>query len=241
MQEYNIFYDGSGSEEYYMNLIADAMEPYLTASGITFTRNSPDMTVNEVVRQSNLGDYDLHLALHSNAAPESLAGQLSGTDVYYYAYSDQSKRAAVIFADNMKDIYPNPTKVQIRSNTTFAELRRTRAPAILIEIAYHDNPTDAEWIKNSINLIARTLVIAVTEFLGIPFAEPTPILTGVVQTQGGRLNIRQLPSTNSNVIGQIPNGSSVLVLGKTGNWYIVTYEGIEGYASADYIFVDYNQ
>ena len=38
-QEYNLYYDGSGSEEYYMNLIADYMEPYLTASGITFTRN----------------------------------------------------------------------------------------------------------------------------------------------------------------------------------------------------------
>ena len=31
-QEYNEYYDGSGSEEYYMNLIADYMEPYLTAS-----------------------------------------------------------------------------------------------------------------------------------------------------------------------------------------------------------------
>ena len=38
-QEYNKYYDNSGSEEYYMNLIADAMEPYLLASGISFTRN----------------------------------------------------------------------------------------------------------------------------------------------------------------------------------------------------------
>ena len=40
-QEYNEYYDGSGSEEYYMNLIADYMEPYLTASGIQYTRNDP--------------------------------------------------------------------------------------------------------------------------------------------------------------------------------------------------------
>lgn len=39
-QEYNIFYDGEGSEEYYMNLIADAMEPYLVSSGIEFVRNT---------------------------------------------------------------------------------------------------------------------------------------------------------------------------------------------------------
>ena len=42
-QDYNLYYDGSGSEEYYMNLIADYMEPYLTASGITFGRNDPDV------------------------------------------------------------------------------------------------------------------------------------------------------------------------------------------------------
>ena len=241
VQEYNVYYDGSGSEEYYMNLIADAMEPYLTASGITFTRNSPDMTVNQVVAQSNMGNYGLHLALHSNASPESLSGRLTGSDVYYYTFSDVSKRAAIIFSNALKDIYPDPNKVQIRPNSTFAELRRTRSPAILVELAYHDNPSDAEWIKNNIGQIARTLVIATTEFLGIPFVEPEPIRTGVVRTQGGRLNVRQLPSMSGTVIGQIPNGSSVLVLGKTGNWYIVSYNSLEGYSFADYIYVDYNQ
>ena len=40
LQEYNPYVDG-GNEEYYMNLIADAMEPYLNSSGIQFTRNEP--------------------------------------------------------------------------------------------------------------------------------------------------------------------------------------------------------
>ena len=44
-QEYNPFVTGTGSEEYYTNLIADAMVPYLRASGISFTRNNPGGTV----------------------------------------------------------------------------------------------------------------------------------------------------------------------------------------------------
>ena len=36
-QEYNLFVNG-GTEEYYANLITDAMIPYLRASGITFSR-----------------------------------------------------------------------------------------------------------------------------------------------------------------------------------------------------------
>lgn len=46
LQEYNPYIDG-GNEEYYMNLIADAMEPYLRASGIDFRRNDPDMTLSQ--------------------------------------------------------------------------------------------------------------------------------------------------------------------------------------------------
>ena len=42
-QEYNEYITG-GNEEYYTNLIADAMEPYLRASGSTFTRNDPALT-----------------------------------------------------------------------------------------------------------------------------------------------------------------------------------------------------
>lgn len=235
-QEYNKYYENSGSEEYYMNLIADAMEPYLLASGISFTRNSPDMTVNEVVRQSNEGNYGLHLAIHSNAGPESLAGLLSGSDVYYYAPSKQSLRAATIFADGLREIYYDPSAVREMPNTTFAELRYTDAPAVLVELAYHDNPEDAEWIKNNIRLIARNLSQSAAEFLGVEFVDPQ-VRTGVVHTQGGRLNIRNEPSLNGDIIGQIPNGATVEVLARSGEWYSVSYQGITGYSFASYITV----
>ena len=52
LQEYNPYVDG-GNEEYYMNLVADAIEPYLLASGIEFDRNSPEMTLSQAIRDSN--------------------------------------------------------------------------------------------------------------------------------------------------------------------------------------------
>lgn len=172
VQEYNQYVTGTGSEEYYMNLIADAMVPYLRASGITFTRNNPYDTLSQVIAQSNAGNYDFHLALHSNAAPENLSGAIQGPDVYYYATSVQGQRAADIFANNLKAIYPNPNLVATIPNTTLAELRRVKAPANLIELAYHDNYEDAQWIINNIDSIARNLVLSLTEYFGIPFVEP---------------------------------------------------------------------
>lgn len=171
VQEFNPFVNGLGSEEYYMNLIADAMEPYLYASGITFVRNNPNDTLAQAIALSNAGNYDFHLALHSNAAPTNLSGQLRGPDIYYYTSSTAGKRAAEIFEDNLKVIYPDPDLVNTIGTTTLAELRLTRAPANLIELAYHDNVADASWIINNIDLIARTLVLSLTEYFGIPFVE----------------------------------------------------------------------
>lgn len=171
VQEFNPYTNGLGSEEYYMNLVADAMEPYLIASGIDFTRNNPNDTLAQVIALSNAGNYDFHLALHSNAAPESLSGRIQGSDIYYYATSSEAMRAADIFRDNIKVIYPEPDRVKTVANTTLAELRLTKAPANLIELAYHDNLYDALWIINNINLIARTLVLSLTEYFNIPFVE----------------------------------------------------------------------
>ena len=76
-QEYNPYITGAGSEEYFMNLLADAMEPYLLANTIRFTRNTPDMTAASSIRQANSGSYDFYLALHSNASADGSRAVLS--------------------------------------------------------------------------------------------------------------------------------------------------------------------
>ncbi len=237
-QEYNMYYDGSGSEEYYMNRIADAMEPYLRASGIDFRRNNPGATVRQAIAESNAGNYDLHLALHSNAAPDSLSGRLMGSDFYYYTRSRRGKDAATILADNFMSIYPNPSSVKIMPTTALAEIVRTTAPAVLAELAYHDNELDAEWIKDNIDEIAKNLVQGVAEFLGVLFVAPGSndgMRVGIVMTSGGRLNVREKPSLDSAVLTQIPNGEKVDVYCTTGNWFVVEHDGILGFAASKYI------
>lgn len=170
-QEYNTYVTGN-SEEYYANLIVDAMIPYLRASGIDFVRNDPGGTVADSIANSNAGNYDFHLAVHSNAAPPNLAGMLRGPDVYYYATSTRGRSAAEIIANNLRQIYPLPDLVSVVPTTTLAELRRTKAPAVLVEVAYHDNWEDANWIINNIEAIGRNLALSVADILGVPFVEP---------------------------------------------------------------------
>lgn len=168
-QEFNPYVIG-GSEEYYMNLIADAMEPYLYATGIDFTRNTPDMTAASSIAASNMGNYDLHLALHSNATADGSGRR--GSEVYYFPTSVNGKRAAEIIANNLQIIYPIPGGVKTIPTTTLGEVRRTRAPSVLIEFAYHDNYEDAQWIANNINAIAQNVVMSLADYFGIPFRTP---------------------------------------------------------------------
>ena len=238
LQPYNEYVNG-GNEQEYMNKIADAMVPYLRANGIRYTRNRPgETTLGDAIRESNAGNYDLHLALHSNAAPPSLAGKLRGADVYYYANSPRGKRAAEIIAENYKKIYPDPEKVRAMPTTTLVEVTKTNAPAVLIETAYHDNVEDEAWLKSHIDEIAENLVESLTQYFGIPFiSNPQPPQKAEVRTEGGNLNIRLRPNTGAQVIAQAPNGARLMVLGEWQGWYVVDYAGNIGYASSDYITI----
>lgn len=231
-QEANLYVTG-GSEEYYMNLLADRMEPYLRSSGIGFVRNTPDMTAVTSIRASNAGNYDLHLALHSNAAPEGKYGTVRGSDVYYYPGSVRGKRAAEEIAEGLRAIYPGT--VRTLTTTALGEVRQPKAPSVFIELAYHDNEEDANWITENLDAIAANIVESLTRYFGIPFITPVPIQAGVVVTDGGRLNLRKRPSTEAEVLLRIPNGASVVVFGNWQGWDVVQYGGVIGYADSQYI------
>lgn len=233
-QEFNP-YTGGGNEEEYMNLIADAMEPFLRASGIQFTRNSPDMNAAQSIIQSNAGNYDLHLALHSNAAPDELSGQLQGPIVFYYPGDIEGEQASTIIANNLDVIYPFSTPARADPSTTIGEVSQTRAPSAFIEFAYHDNPLDAAWIRNNVEAIAGNVVLSLTDFFDIPFIQPGPVRTGRVTTDGAYLNIRNRPTTESYSKGGIPDGATVTVYGGANGWYVIEYNGTVGYVDARYI------
>lgn len=236
-QEANPYVTGAGSEEYFMNLLADAMVPYLDSSAIVYRRNTPDMTALSSVREANRGSYDFYLALHSNATGSGEPRPTRGIIAFYYPGSVEGERAAEIFAKNLRSIYPLPDLVTTRATTSLVEVSRPRFPSVLLEIGYHDNYADAEWIENNIDTIAQNLVLSLTEYFGIPFIYPIGPVMGRVRTQSGALLLRSYPSTDASIVTRIPNGAYVTVYGQWQGWYVTHYEGFVGYASAAYIAI----
>lgn len=247
-QEFNTYTTG-GSEEYYANLIVDAMIPFLELSGINYERNDRNDNVTQIIDESNELMPDLHLAIHSNAAPEQLAGFLRGPQVLYYPRSTSGKKGAEIFASNLRAIYPNPSRVRVIPTTELSELQRTNAPSVYVELGYHDNQFDAEWITQNVDLIARNLALSVAEFFNLPLitdrseqneGSEFPRLA-VVNLSSGRLNIRREPNASSEVVGRAGNGAFLEAIGRSqdGNWYKVRLDnGVEGFAKGEFLLFD---
>lgn len=233
-QEWNQ-YATEGNEELYMNLLADRMEPYLRSCGISFVRNDPVRNVTGAIADSNAGSYDVHLALHSNAAPENLAGRLRGIDIYFAPKSSYSETLANIIANNLKSIYPLPDKVRAVPTYSLGEVLRTKAVAVLCELGYHDNYADEAWLKNNLEAIAKNITNSLCDYFGIPFVNAGAVRWGTVTTDGSNLNIRSYPSLAGKIIGSMPDGATVMINGEINGWYVVSYNGISGYSSSDYI------
>jgi N-acetylmuramoyl-L-alanine amidase len=152
LQPFNPYING-GNEAQYMGYVADALEPYLQKNNIQYTRSRMPNTLSNAINTSNQGSYDLHLALHSNASPESQAGRFRGIQGYYYPTSTKGRKAAEDLTNALKPIYPDPDLVYTVPSTTIVELKRTKAPAVLMEIGYHDNLQDADWIKQTFRIL----------------------------------------------------------------------------------------
>jgi len=235
-QESNLYVTDSGSEENNMNLLADALEPYLYSNAIQFVRNTPQMTAASSIAQANaMGGFDFYLALHSNAAGAGREGQVRGVIVFYYPGSREGARAAELFAANLREVYPLPNLVTTSATTTLGEVRRTRFPSNLLELGYHDNAADARWVENNTESIAAAIARALTEYFYIPFIYPQEPEQGVVETSGTPLRLRDYPGSSGRVLAMMPTGSAVTVYGEWQGWNSLRYNGILGYAAEAYI------
>lgn len=163
-QENNIGIGDYGTEEYQMNIIADHLIPMLERCGFSVRRNKPEMSLRQVVVDSNAWCPDAHVAIHSNAG----GGQ--GTEVWYYTGSVKGQKLAECLYNEVASLSPGKDR-GIKNKTNFYELSQTIAPAIIIEVGFHDYMNDALWIKDAPKQIARAIAKGICNYFEVRFKE----------------------------------------------------------------------
>lgn len=173
-KQFTNYYENGGNEGQYMNLVAKEMIPYLKASGVGYILADPNVDLYHRAEQSDAAGCDLYLSIHSNAANKLRRGTIA----FYKKGSSAGKRFADILTSNFRQISPTPNEIVTQydpwepNEPGFIETREPKAPAVLIEVAYHDNAADAAWIRGNVKTIAANLAMSVTETLGVPFCRP---------------------------------------------------------------------
>jgi len=71
----------------------------------------------------------------------------------------------------------------------------------------------------------------------ITAVSPDDTAFATVNAGNSSLRVRQGPGTNYGILGNIYNGNSFAITGKTNGWYQISYNGRTGYVSADYVLV----
>lgn len=173
VQDWNVGIGRYGTEEENMQVIGAKVEELLKYNGFQVKRNKPTMTLEQTVKDSNAFKPDAHVAIHSNA------GGGRGCEAYAWfepdgkgGYKDTpGRRLAQAIYDEVARITPTSDRGVKKGNHLY-EIKSTVAPAALIEVAFHDHPEDAAWIKANYDAIAEAITKGICKYFGVTFKKP---------------------------------------------------------------------
>lgn len=146
---------------------------------VTLTRwNEHDVSLADRAKISNaIKDLDLFVSLHSNAAGSGAKWMTArGLLVYAYVTDSRSTRVAQYILDRQAE-----AGVKVRNNgkpndgSNLYVVRKTTAPAVLVEHLFHDNMDDTSLLKDAAyrQRMAEADAKGILDYLGIAWqAEP---------------------------------------------------------------------
>ena len=139
------------------------------------TGKANDSDLRSRAEISNKAGADLFVSLHTNAAGSSGWGEARGLEIYTAGAPMSAKRnaAAVALINRF-----HAAGVLLRSDApkyeSFAVLKLTTAPAVLIEYGFHDNKADLALLQTDTyrELLAKATAQGVCDALGVDWVEP---------------------------------------------------------------------
>ena len=174
-QKANIGVNDYGSEMEQMYLLAYEITPHLDRAGVSFIVPERNMDLTGRCKESNeVGAY-FHIALHSNAGGKGLA---RGPVALYYSEKGKlmgGKLVAALLALGQESNRSN----HLVEQKSLYELKRTKAPAVLLEVDFHDSPDGVEFITSHRKDIAEAIACVIIREDGKEFVSSSKTETAV--------------------------------------------------------------
>lgn len=173
-RHFNRGYGTYGTEEERMNLIADVVELELVRNGLTTARNNPAYDLPTVVSDANAQNSDVYVAIRS----VNCDAGVRGSRIFYYRPGSNSQRLAEDIYARLSRVTPTEdrgveTGQNVYGGLGFYELRRTRMPAVIVEVGCHNNPLDADFIVRNVYEIGVAIAQGILDYFGLPYTTPS--------------------------------------------------------------------
>ena len=162
-QTENRYAYGNTNEAAQCRKIATALVEALTRCGFEAKTNTGG-TMYTRTAESNAWEDDLHVPIHTNAAN----GKAQGTRLFAYNTSGEGYKACKAIMATLAPITPG-TSDSITAQPGLYEIKNAVAPTAYIEVAFHDNPTEAKWIVEHTEEIAEAICEGICNHYGVKY------------------------------------------------------------------------
>jgi N-acetylmuramoyl-L-alanine amidase len=132
----------------------------LLEKGIESKTRVPSHNLTTNMNEAKAFGADLYIPLHTNAAGSDARGTRFG----YNSSRTDSKEACQIFVNRWKQFYPLPEKVKLATYNSFGEAKRPHCPSVYVELIFHSNIDDANFLHNNMEQCADVLVQCILDY-----------------------------------------------------------------------------
>ena len=161
-QEENLYAAGGTNEAEQCRKIALELVRELKRCGFDAKADvTPGRTMYDRVAQSNVWKADAHIPIHSNA----FDGKVTGFRGFGYDTQGEGYRLAGAIMQTLAPVMPG-TSDGLSAQPQLYEIRASDAPCAYLEIGFHDNPEEAQFIIDHTKEIAQAICRGICNHFG---------------------------------------------------------------------------
>ena len=163
-QPANLYAVGATNEQAQCRKIGAALEEKLAACGFA-AKAGLDGTMYTRVAESNAMGADLHLPVHTNA----FDGKVAGLRIMVSKLGGEAEQVAKAIMNRLAPITPG-TSDGISVQPDLYEVKSTKAICVYVEVGFHDNKDEAQWIIDHTEDIAEAMAQGLCDHYGVDYA-----------------------------------------------------------------------
>lgn len=119
------------------------------------------------VEESNAWGANAHIPIHTNG----FDGKVAGFRGFYYKANSAGHKLVAAIMDTVAPITPG-TSDGLSAQTGLYEIYASNSPCAYLELGFHDNPTEAQYIIDHTEDLAEAIVKGVCNYYGIAYVAP---------------------------------------------------------------------